>query len=98
MDLFGSHEYIFILKKNPAIIVISYINNKVLMDFMTYQSSVKYSDVLELELADGLKELLMDYGFTRRRILKIQSDDLASILGIEDYVAKIICNAAKRKP
>ena len=61
------------------------------MDFMTYQSSVKYSDVLELELADGLKELLMDYGFIRRRILKIQSDDSASILGIEDYVAKIIC-------
>ena len=66
------------------------------MNFMTYQSSVKYSDVLELELADGLKELLMDYGFNRRRILKIQSSDLASILGIEDYVAKIICNAAKR--
>ena len=65
---------------------------------MTYQSSIKYSDVLELEIADGLKELLMDYGFTRGRILKIQSSDLASILGIDDYIAKIICNAAKRKP
>jgi hypothetical protein len=67
------------------------------MDFMTYQSSVKYSDILELEIADGLKELLMDYGFTRRRILKIQSSNLASMLGIDDYIAKIICNAAKRK-
>ena len=67
------------------------------MDFMTYQSSVKYSDILELEIADGLKELLMDYGFTRRRILKIQSSDLASMLGIDDYIAKIICNAAIRK-
>jgi hypothetical protein len=67
------------------------------MDFMTYQSSVKYSDILELEIADGLKELLMDYGFTRRRILRIQSSDLASMLGIDDYIAKIICNAAKRK-
>jgi hypothetical protein len=46
---------------------------------MTYQSSVQYSDVKELELADGLKELLMDYGFTSRRILKIPSSDLASI-------------------
>ena len=64
---------------------------------MTYQSSIKNSDVLELEIADGLKELLMDYGFTRRRILKIQSSDLASILGIEDYIAKIVCNAAKQK-
>ena len=67
------------------------------MDFITYQSSVKYSDILELEIADGLKELLMDYGLTRRRILKIQSSDLASMLGIDDYIAKIICNAAKRK-
>ena len=64
---------------------------------MTYQTSVKYSDVKELEIADGLKELLIDCGFTRRRILKLQSADLASILGIDDYVAKIICNAAKRK-
>ena len=68
------------------------------MDFMTYQSSVKYNDILELEIVDGLRELLMDYGFTRRRILKIQSSDLASMLGIDDYIAKIICNAAKRKP
>jgi hypothetical protein len=64
---------------------------------MTYQSSIKYNDILKLEIADGLKELLMDYGFTRSRILKTHSSDLASILGIEDYVAKIICNAAKRQ-
>ena len=64
---------------------------------MTYQSSVKFSDVEELEIADGLQELLIDYGFTRRRILKLQSADLASILGIDEYVAKIICNAAKPK-
>ena len=68
------------------------------MDFTTYQSSVKFSDVLDLEIADGLKELLIDYGFTRRRILKIQSSDLASMLGIDDYIGKIISNAAKRKP
>jgi len=64
---------------------------------MTYQSSVRYSDVKELEIADGLEQLLIDYGFTRRRILKLQSGDLASILGIDDYIAKIIYNAAKRK-
>lgn len=67
------------------------------MDNMTYQSSIKYSDVLELEIADGLKQLLIDYGFTRRRILKLQSGDLASILGVDDYIAKIICNEAERK-
>jgi hypothetical protein len=64
---------------------------------MIYQFDFKYNDVKELELADGLKELLIDYGFTRRRILKIQPTDLASILGIDDYIAKIICNAAKQK-
>ena len=83
--------------KSKVIIIISYISYNVLIVFMTYQASVKYSDVKELEIADGLKELLIDYGFTRRRILKLQSSDLASMLGIDDYIAKIICNAAKRK-
>ncbi|HEX7178634.1 MAG TPA: hypothetical protein VF220_02840 [Nitrososphaeraceae archaeon] len=64
---------------------------------MTYQLNVSYSELADLEIADGLKELLMNYGLTRRRILSMQYGDLASILGIEDYVAKIICNAAKRK-
>jgi hypothetical protein len=48
-------------------------------------------------IADGLKELLVEYGFTRHRILKIQPENLAAILGIEEYVARIIHNAAKRK-
>jgi hypothetical protein len=64
---------------------------------MTYQFSSQYSEILELPIADGLKELLIDYGFTPQRILRIQSTDLGSILGIEDYVAKIIYNSAKRK-
>jgi hypothetical protein len=64
---------------------------------MTFQSTTRDSDILELEIADGLKGLLIDYCFTHKRILKLQSTQLASILGIEDYVAKIICNAAKRK-
>ena len=83
--------------KSKVIIIISYISYNGLIVYMTYQASVKYSDVKELEIADGLKELLIDYGFTRRRILKLQLSDLASILGIDDYIAKIICNAAKRK-
>ena len=64
---------------------------------MTFQSTTRDSNILELEIADGLKGLLIDYGFTQQRILKVQLTQLASILGIEDYVAKIICNAAKRK-
>ena len=64
---------------------------------MTYQFVSQDSNIRELPMADGLKELLIDCGFTRQRILRIQSTDLASILGIDDYVAKIICYAAKRK-
>lgn len=64
---------------------------------MTFQSTAQYSDILQLSIADGLKELLIEYGFTRQKILRIQSSQLASILGIEDYVGKIIYNAAKLK-
>ena len=57
---------------------------------MTAQPSEVFSDIMELEIADGLKELLNDYGFTCEKILRIQSSQLASILGVEDYVGKII--------
>lgn len=63
---------------------------------MTYHFTGQYSDILELAIADGLKELLIGNGFTRQGILMIHSIELASILEIEDYVAKIIYNAAKR--
>jgi hypothetical protein len=62
---------------------------------MTFQSVRKYSEILELSIADGLKELLIEHEFTRERILRIQSAQLASMLGIEDYIAQIIYNVAK---
>jgi hypothetical protein len=62
---------------------------------MTFQSTRQYSDILQLSIADGLKELLIEHELTREKILRIQSAQLASMLGIEDYVAKIIYNAAK---
>jgi hypothetical protein len=64
---------------------------------MTFQSTTRDTDILELEIADCLKGLLIDYGFTQQRILRLQPTKLASILGIEDYVARIIYNAVKRK-
>ena len=57
---------------------------------MTAQPSEVFSDIMGLEIADGLKELLIDYGFTCEKILRIQSSQLASILGVEDYIGKII--------
>ena len=49
-----------------------------------------------LPIADGLKDVLINQGFTIRRILQTKPNDLAAMLGIEEYVAKIILNAAER--
>lgn len=55
------------------------------------------SDIQALPIADGLKDVLINQGFTIRRILQTKPNDLAAILGIEEYVAKIILNAAERQ-
>lgn len=64
---------------------------------MTFQPTELYNDISELQIADGLKELLIEYGFTREKILRLQATQLAAILGVEDYIGKIIYNAAKAK-
>lgn len=54
------------------------------------------SSIEELEIASGLKKMLIDAGFTVDSILHYGIDELSTILGIEIYVAKIIFDAAKR--
>jgi hypothetical protein len=49
-----------------------------------------------LDIADGLKELLIKYEFTLEELLTTCISDLAEYLGIDLYVANIICNAAKK--
>ena len=49
-----------------------------------------------LNIADGLKELLIKYGFTLEDLLHIPAFELAEFLGIDLYVAKIICGAARK--
>ena len=44
---------------------------------MTSQPAELFSDIMELGIADGLKELLIEYGFTCQKILRIQSSQLA---------------------
>lgn len=63
-----------------------------------YQFKSESEDILEMPIADGLKDLLIDHGITRQKILKKQPTDLASLLGIDEYVAIIVQNAAKYKP
>ena len=48
-----------------------------------------------LEIADGLKQLLRSKDFTFKSLLDASTSDLAAILGIDEYVAKIIIKATK---
>ena len=50
-----------------------------------------------LELAIGIKEVLIDAGFTTiDSLLRTSPSDIATMLGIELYVGKIIIDAAKQ--
>jgi hypothetical protein len=49
-----------------------------------------------LEIASGLKELLLSAGFTVDSIILEGPDAISRQLGIEPYVAKIIYDEAKK--
>jgi hypothetical protein len=49
-----------------------------------------------LEIAPGLKNSLIEAGLSIRSILNADPSEIASLLGIESYVAKIIFDAAKK--
>ena len=53
-------------------------------------------DIIDMPIADGLKEALLNSGFTRNQILTFTSEELSSILEIDQYVANLIQNAAKQ--
>ena len=55
-----------------------------------------YLDIHTLEIADGLKDALVHSDFTIESILKHGPSEIASILGIDPYIAGIIFNAAKK--
>jgi DNA integrity scanning protein DisA with diadenylate cyclase activity len=66
----------------------------------SYSSSVlerlKAMDLIDqLEIADGLKQLLSSKDFTLKSMLNASASDLAKILGIDEYVAKIVSSAIK---
>jgi hypothetical protein len=55
-----------------------------------------YLDIHTLEIADGLKDALIQSDFTIESILKRGPSEIASIMGIDPYIAEIIFNAAKK--
>jgi hypothetical protein len=50
----------------------------------------------QLDIADGLKELLISSGFTLKSLLNTSTSDFALVLGIDHYVAKIISDAVNK--
>ena len=55
-----------------------------------------YLNIHTLEIANGLKDALIHADFTIESILNSGPGEIASIMGIDPYVAEIIFNAAKK--
>jgi hypothetical protein len=49
----------------------------------------------QLEIADGLKQLLSSKDFTLKSLLNTSVSDLAETLGIDGYIARIVSSAIK---
>jgi hypothetical protein len=58
------------------------------------QTTTDFTNQLDIPL--GLKDLLINHGFTLDLLLNTESIALAEALGIDKYVAKIISDATKR--
>jgi hypothetical protein len=66
------------------------------MTFELRRHYVEVDDIADMKIADGLKDALVNSGITRNQILAYGTDELASILEIEQYVANLILEAAKK--
>ena len=54
------------------------------------------SDVHLLELADGIKETLINEGFTTiKSILECSAPDISSRIGVDQYIAQIILESKR---
>ena len=66
------------------------------MTFVSSRYEVSVDDIADMSVSDGLKEALVKCGFIdRQQILSYTTGELASILEIDQYVAKLILEAAK---
>jgi hypothetical protein len=55
------------------------------------------SDVHLLELADGIKETLINAGFTTiKSILECSASNISTKIGVDQYIAQIILEESKR--
>jgi hypothetical protein len=62
-----------------------------------YEVRTKTNDIAEMSISDRLKEALVKYGFTDRlQLLSYTTGELASMLKIDQYVARLILESAKQ--
>lgn len=57
---------------------------------------IKTDLINQLDIASGLKQLLMNSTFTLKSLRNTPASELAKILGVDDYVASLINNAVRR--
>ena len=57
-----------------------------------------FDAVDQLDIAEGLKELLLTYTFKLELLESMSSNDLAEILGIDKYIASIIIRSVNIRP
>ena len=57
---------------------------------------IKTNLINQLDIAYGLKQLLINSTFTIKSLRNTPASELAKILGIDDYVAGLINNAVRR--
>jgi hypothetical protein len=67
------------------------------MTFVSSRYEVRRNDIADMSISDGLKEALVKCGFIdRKQLLSYTTGELASILEIDQYVARLILEAAKQ--
>ncbi len=63
----------------------------------TLKEELEVTDLINrLEIADGLKELLINNGFTLKSLINSSTSDFAKILGIDEYIAKLLSDAVNK--
>jgi hypothetical protein len=63
---------------------------------MHKEGLITTDSINQLDIADGLKELLIRYRFTLKLLLDTPVSGLAKILCIDNYVAGIVHRAARK--
>jgi len=67
-----------------------------LLSVCPFPHLITTDSINQLDIVDGLKELVIRKRFTLKLVLDTPVSGLANILGIDNYVANIISNAVRK--